>query len=67
VRQHNIDGDLQSDLTVHGGPNKAVYCLKQGIRGCVACSRAEPTLNRSPTRTSSSVMPSVVRFSPNTP
>ena len=26
VRQHNIDGDLQSDLTVHGGPNKAVYC-----------------------------------------
>ncbi len=26
VRHHNIDGDRQSDLTVHGGPNKAVYC-----------------------------------------
>jgi MOSC domain-containing protein YiiM len=25
VRRHNIDGDRQSDLTVHGGPNKAVY------------------------------------------
>jgi MOSC domain-containing protein YiiM len=26
VRRHNIQGDRQSDLTVHGGPNKAVYC-----------------------------------------
>jgi len=26
VRQHNIDGDRQSDLTAHGGPYKAVYC-----------------------------------------
>ena len=26
VRGHNIEGDRQSDLTVHGGPNKAVYC-----------------------------------------
>ncbi|HEX6546426.1 MAG TPA: MOSC domain-containing protein [Bryobacteraceae bacterium] len=26
VRPHNIEGDRQSDLTVHGGPNKAVYC-----------------------------------------
>ena len=26
VRRHNIDGDRQSDLTVHGGPHKAVYC-----------------------------------------
>jgi MOSC domain-containing protein YiiM len=26
VREHNIDGDRQSDLTVHGGPYKAVYC-----------------------------------------
>jgi MOSC domain-containing protein YiiM len=26
VRWHNIDGDRQSDLTVHGGPGKAVYC-----------------------------------------
>jgi MOSC domain-containing protein YiiM len=25
VRRHNIDGDRQADLTVHGGPNKAVY------------------------------------------
>jgi MOSC domain-containing protein YiiM len=25
VRRHNIDGDRQSDLTVHGGPYKAVY------------------------------------------
>ena len=25
VRRHNIEGDQQSDLTVHGGPNKAVY------------------------------------------
>ncbi len=26
VRPHNIEGDRQSDLTVHGGPGKAVYC-----------------------------------------
>jgi MOSC domain-containing protein YiiM len=26
VRGYNIEGDRQSDLTVHGGPNKAVYC-----------------------------------------
>lgn len=26
VRHHNVEGDRQSDLTVHGGPNKAVYC-----------------------------------------
>jgi MOSC domain-containing protein YiiM len=26
VRRHNIAGDKQSDLTVHGGPHKAVYC-----------------------------------------
>jgi MOSC domain-containing protein YiiM len=26
VRRHNIDGDRQADLTVHGGPYKAVYC-----------------------------------------
>ena len=25
VRQHNIEGDRQSDLQVHGGPYKAVY------------------------------------------
>ncbi|HEY3827256.1 MAG TPA: MOSC domain-containing protein [Bryobacteraceae bacterium] len=25
VRGYNIEGDRQSDLTVHGGPNKAVY------------------------------------------
>jgi MOSC domain-containing protein YiiM len=25
VRHHNLDGDEQSDLTVHGGVNKAVY------------------------------------------
>jgi MOSC domain-containing protein YiiM len=25
VRQHNIDGDKQADLRVHGGPYKAVY------------------------------------------
>ena len=25
VRHHNLDGDRQADLTVHGGPNKAVY------------------------------------------
>jgi MOSC domain-containing protein YiiM len=25
VRHHNLDGDKQSDLTVHGGPYKAVY------------------------------------------
>lgn len=25
VRQHNLDGDRQSDLTVHGGEFKAVY------------------------------------------
>ncbi len=26
VVPHNIDGDRQSDLTVHGGETKAVYC-----------------------------------------
>src|SRR5215475_7804293 len=25
VRDHNIEGDRQSDLSVHGGPHKAVY------------------------------------------
>lgn len=25
LRRYNIEGDRQSDLTVHGGPNKAVY------------------------------------------
>jgi MOSC domain-containing protein YiiM len=25
VRRHNIEGDRQSDLTVHGGPYKAIY------------------------------------------
>jgi MOSC domain-containing protein YiiM len=25
VRRDNLDGDRQADLTVHGGPNKAVY------------------------------------------
>jgi MOSC domain-containing protein YiiM len=25
VRKNNLDGDRQADLTVHGGPNKAVY------------------------------------------
>jgi len=25
VRMHNLDGDRQADLTVHGGPDKAVY------------------------------------------
>jgi MOSC domain-containing protein YiiM len=29
VRRHNIEGDRQSDLTVHGGPNKAVYGYPQ--------------------------------------
>lgn len=26
IRGHNFAGDRQSDLTVHGGPYKAVYC-----------------------------------------
>ncbi len=26
MRRHNLAGDKQSDLTVHGGPYKAVYC-----------------------------------------
>jgi MOSC domain-containing protein YiiM len=25
VRRHNLEGDRQSDLSVHGGPNKAIY------------------------------------------
>ena len=29
VRRHNIDGDRQADLTVHGGPYKAVYCYPE--------------------------------------
>jgi MOSC domain-containing protein YiiM len=26
LRRLNLDGDRQADLTVHGGPHKAVYC-----------------------------------------
>ena len=26
LRMTNLDGDRQADLSVHGGPNKAVYC-----------------------------------------
>ena len=26
LRKLNLDGDRQSDLTVHGGEHKAVYC-----------------------------------------
>ena len=26
VRRLNLDGDRQADLSVHGGPDKAVYC-----------------------------------------
>ena len=29
VRRHNIEGDQQSDLTVHGGPYKAIYCYPE--------------------------------------
>ena len=29
IRQHNVDGDSQADLTVHGGPYKAVYCYPE--------------------------------------
>jgi MOSC domain-containing protein YiiM len=29
VRKHNIAGDRQADLTVHGGPHKAVYCYPE--------------------------------------
>ncbi len=25
LRQHNLEGDIQADLSVHGGPTKAVY------------------------------------------
>ena len=38
-----------------------------GSRGCVTTSSAVPTRNRSPTLTSPSRRPSVVRFSPNCP
>src|SRR4051812_24148003 len=26
LRELNLDGDRQADLSVHGGPHKAVYC-----------------------------------------
>ncbi len=29
VRPHNLAGDTQADLTVHGGPYKAVYCYPE--------------------------------------
>ena len=29
VRRHNIAGDTQADLAVHGGPHKAVYCYPE--------------------------------------
>ena len=41
--------------------------LKQGSRGWVTTSSAVPTRKRSPTLTSPSSRPSVVRFSPNVP
>jgi MOSC domain-containing protein YiiM len=31
VAPHNLDGDQQSDLTVHGGANKAVYACRPAI------------------------------------
>jgi len=30
LRTTNLDGDRQADLSVHGGPNKAVYCYPRG-------------------------------------
>jgi MOSC domain-containing protein YiiM len=30
VRRLNLDGDGQSDLTVHGGKDKAIYCYAMG-------------------------------------
>src|SRR5882757_3327173 len=30
VRNYNVEGDRQSDLSVHGGPNKAVYAYSAG-------------------------------------
>ena len=29
VRKHNIEGDRQADLSVHGGVHKAVYCYPE--------------------------------------
>src|SRR5262245_37665288 len=29
VRKLNVEGDRQADLTVHGGPHKAVYCYPE--------------------------------------
>ncbi len=29
IRPHNVAGDMQADLTVHGGPYKAVYCYPE--------------------------------------
>jgi MOSC domain-containing protein YiiM len=33
LRTLNLDGDRQSDLTVHGGKDKAVYCYSTGHYG----------------------------------
>jgi len=30
IRRHNLDGDGQADLSVHGGPDKAVYAYATG-------------------------------------
>jgi len=30
IRRHNVEGDRQADLSVHGGPGKAVYAYAAG-------------------------------------
>jgi MOSC domain-containing protein YiiM len=44
VRGHNIEGDRQADLTVHGGPSKAIYAYSSEHYAPWAYELARPDL-----------------------
>ena len=53
VARGNVEGDEQSDLSVHGGPEKAVYAYRQSTIGIRFgqpnhCSRMRATIHRFP-------------------
>jgi MOSC domain-containing protein YiiM len=43
LRTTNLDGDRQADLSVHGGPNKAVYCYPSEHYAAWNAELADPT------------------------
>lgn len=45
LRQHNLEGDRQADLTVHGGPTKAVYAYSAQHYDYWRSQLADPALS----------------------